>query len=341
MVPEASHHLIVHAALPTSTISGRFLAEEGPTVHLLGAARELAGPTGGAAAVETRGVVALGDPRFKTGGGVDGASLRSALSRYASGVEDRCLPSIPRTWPALPATGREAKRIAALFKNEPSVVLRGEKANETAFREAARGRRVVHVATHAFFLASKCDAAESAEGTSGDARYVPPLLRSGLVLSRGEAGGDTPASDADGILTAEEITALDLTGTELVVLSACETALGQLAGSEGVYGLRRAFELAGARQLVTSVWPVPDRDALRFMTDFYRAMSAGDAPKDAAAAARRRSLDGLRKRGDAPPPLPLGRLRHRRPALTLPRRRSFRLTTALAGASIVSSDRGA
>src|SRR5205807_4374764 len=105
-----------------------------------------------------------------------------------------------------------------------------------------------------------------------------PLLRSGLAL----AGANTwlrktqPAAEAeDGLLTAEDVSGLDLSGTELVVLSACETGLGEVRTGEGVFGLQRAFVLAGAKTLVMSLWSVPDEPTRELMEDFYQRILSG------------------------------------------------------------------
>ena len=85
----------------------------------------------------------------------------------------------------------------------------------------------------------------------------------------------------DGVLTAEDVAALDLAATELVVLSACETGLGEVLRGEGVFGLRRAFVLAGAATLVMSLWKVSDDETAELMTDFYRHLSRGSSRGDA------------------------------------------------------------
>ena len=98
------------------------------------------------------------------------------------------------------------------------------------------------------------------------------MLRSGLILSGGNVtwqGEQSLSTVEDGILTAYEISQLDLSNTELVVLSACETGLGDIDGNEGVYGLQRAFKIAGAKYLIMSLWQVPDKQTSLLMTKFY------------------------------------------------------------------------
>jgi CHAT domain-containing protein len=102
-----------------------------------------------------------------------------------------------------------------------------------------------------------------------------PLLRSFLALAGANIalrGGRTLPEAGNGLLTAEEISGLDLSATELVVLSACGTGLGEVFTGEGIFGLRRAFVLAGARALVISLWEVPDEQTRELMVDFYRRM---------------------------------------------------------------------
>jgi CHAT domain-containing protein len=111
-----------------------------------------------------------------------------------------------------------------------------------------------------------------------------PLLHSGLALAGAnwKNKGFTPPPEAeDGLLTAEDVSGLDLLATELVVLSACETGVGEIHVGEGVFGLRRAFVLAGAKTLVMSLWKVPDEQTRELMEDFYRRILRGEGRAEA------------------------------------------------------------
>jgi CHAT domain-containing protein len=165
------------------------------------------------------------------------------------------------SWTRLPGTAEEARTVSALLKE--AVVFSGAAATEAALKRVA-GPRVLHVATHGFFLQAE---EESAAGVPEN-----PLLRSGLLLSganRLQSGGQ------DGVLTALEASGLDLGGTKLVVLSACETGLGQVRAGDGVYGLRRALVIAGAESQVMSLWKVDDKVTRDLMVEFYKRLLAG------------------------------------------------------------------
>ena len=129
--------------------------------------------------------------------------------------------------------------------------------------KAVNAPRVLHIATHGFFLADE---------DSGDGALENPLLRSGLAL----AGANKLASGTeDGVLTALEASSLDLWGTRLVVLSACETGVGKVSNGEGVYGLRRALVIAGAESLVMTLWQVDDLATRDLMTGYYQKLQSG------------------------------------------------------------------
>jgi CHAT domain-containing protein len=146
--------------------------------------------------------------------------------------------------------------------------------------------RILHIATHGFFLEDQAHDLELAHAGLGRLSHAleNPLLRSGLAL----AGANTwlrnqplPPEAEDGLLTAADVSGLDLLATELVVLSACDTGLGTVQVGEGVLGLRRAFVLAGAKTLVMSLWKVPDQQTQELMEDFYQRLLAGEARADA------------------------------------------------------------
>jgi CHAT domain-containing protein/Tfp pilus assembly protein PilF len=185
----------------------------------------------------------------------------------------------------LPETKSEALAIKAVLP-EAALLLQQE-ATEAALKRA-RAPRILHIATHGFFLADQQTIPAETGGTTEDdtlpiselrlskwaAQVGDPLLRSGLALSganRGKSGDD------DGVLTALEVAGLDLSGTRLVVLSACDTGVGDVSrNGEGVQGLRRALVLAGSESQVMSLWPVTDEGAKELMIDYYKALQRGE-----------------------------------------------------------------
>jgi CHAT domain-containing protein/Flp pilus assembly protein TadD len=184
----------------------------------------------------------------------------------------------------LPGTEREALSIKAELPGA-SVLLR-ERATEVALKQS-KAPRLLHIATHGFFLDEHdVPVAEMRRSRGGNPwRWWPmrvgegrikidnPLLRSGLVLAGvNERRGD----EEDGVLTAMEAASLDLWGTRLVVLSACDTGIGEVRNGEGVYGLRRSLVLAGSETQVMSLWPVLDRETRSLMVGYYRRLLRGE-----------------------------------------------------------------
>jgi CHAT domain-containing protein len=208
-------------------------------------------------------------------------------------------------WKPLRGAAAEADDIAGALTDTaygPVRSYRGPQAIEEAFK-ATRPPRVLHLATHGFFLpdtAKKDDADEAAGpgmvgGLARLSKVQNPLLRSGIVLAGANALGEEGATGEDGWVTAEEISLMDLRGTELVVLSACETGLGDLRAREGVFGLRRAFLYAGARTLVTSLFQVPDAQTRDMMRGFYGSLKGGKSKLQALHEARLEVIAKRRK----------------------------------------------
>jgi CHAT domain-containing protein len=211
----------------------------------------------------------------------------------------------------------------AAFADQPADLLAGADAGEAALKQRLDGGRVrvVHLATHGFFESPDRFDALRADWIREEPPFRPapadrtvedhtvsalaPLVRSGVVLTGGGAikpepisfagniarSGGRPVSE-DGIFTAEEVRPLDLRGTELVVLSACETGLGDIEAGQGVLGLQRAFHAAGARAVVASLWKVDDAATATLMERFYTNLWTKRLPK--LEALRQAQLDVLR-----------------------------------------------
>lgn len=189
-----------------------------------------------------------------------------------------------------PLAGTAEEGQAILKKLAGATLHAGDDANKKRIGTVA-GPKILHIATHGFFLGDSAEvAAAHTRGFTLEGEAPPPpvpsveqldkravekpspLLRSGLALAHANARGE---ERSNGILTALEASSLDLEGTKLVVLSACETGLGQARSGEGVEGLRRAFVLAGAETTVMSLWKVDDEATRDMMVDYYQRLQAG------------------------------------------------------------------
>jgi CHAT domain-containing protein len=200
-------------------------------------------------------------------------------------------------WVELPGTRAEAETVMRLAGARRVYRLEGAAASTAGLLRALPEARWAHIATHGFFadpaVPSVLRPNPKLFSLSGQDRAAPgarnPLVLSGLVLTganRSSANIDATAHDDLGILTAEAIAGLPLQNLDLVVLSACETGLGRVAGGEGVFGLQRAFHLAGARTVVASLWKVDDATTGKLMRLFYsnlweRSMPAAEALRQA------------------------------------------------------------
>ena len=180
----------------------------------------------------------------------------------------------------LPGTEREVENIENILRNRGfSVSLKkGYDASEESFKQIGMGSaspRIIHLATHGYFFPSNDRNSTDSSYTSNLPFYFAedPLIRSGLALAGANHiwSGKKPVEELeDGILTAYEISQMDLSNTELVVLSACNTGLGDIQGNEGVFGLQRAFKMAGVKYLIMSLWSVRDTPTQVLMTKFYQ-----------------------------------------------------------------------
>ena len=171
---------------------------------------------------------------------------------------------------ALRGTAAEGATIAAELPG--SRLLTGAEATKAALF-AATGPSLLHIATHGFFLPPEERKARPARGAQRQAIVGnDTLLRSGLAFAGANRKGEARAS---GILTALEATGLDLEGTRLVTLSACETGLGEIQSGDGVHGLRRALVIAGSETQVMSLWKVDDLSTRNLMVNYYRRLVGG------------------------------------------------------------------
>jgi CHAT domain-containing protein len=210
-------------------------------------------------------------------------------------------------WNYLPGTLNETENIQTFLNKKKHTVtcLSASNASENNFKEQANNAGILHISTHGFFYpdpeqvkaemkaeavpteelkfrsSGELDSAERRSSLYASWSFVinkNPLMRSGLVLAGANDvwQRETMAKGEDGILTAQEVSNLDLRKTKLVVLSACETGLGDIKGSEGVYGLQRAFKMAGVKYIIMSLWQVPDKETAEFMTTFYKNLTKTD-----------------------------------------------------------------
>jgi len=322
VVPDGSLNLVSFAALPVG--EDGFLIDRLQEIRYLSAERDLVAEPAGPAGL---GLLALGDPSFDSpellasGMPVDGTVLARLEAGPANaifrGSRSSCGDFRRMRFGALPASAAELDEVVKLWSSGveragsdsrlrgPSaprggvIRLDGSAAGEAAFKIAAPGRRGLHLATHGFFLGGSCrsalDSAEDGAAQRGSAALAEnPLLFSGLALAGANRREEAGPGEEDGILTAEEIASLDLSGVRWAVLSACDTGIGDIRAGEGVFGLRRAFRVAGVETLVTSLWPVHDEASRAWMKLFYEQRFAEG--RDTAAAVHRASLELLNAR---------------------------------------------
>jgi CHAT domain-containing protein/Flp pilus assembly protein TadD len=219
----------------------------------------------------------------------DSASIRRAvLSTMINDMAKRSVPtdllrSSIGDFNYLAQTEKEVNEIARMAKAKKYEVMvwNGINATEESVKTLSglQSPAIVHIATHGFFFSDPYLSGKEVRKTGRSPFQVSdnPLIRSGLALAgANNAWRRKPITGVeDGILTAYEVSNMFLPSTKLAVLSACETGLGDIQGSEGVYGLQRAFKMAGTENLVMSLWKVPDAETAEFMQEFYKNLFAG------------------------------------------------------------------
>ena len=213
-------------------------------------------------------------------------------SAFAETSQQRSTDLQSLRWAPLPGTAKEGHSIATLTKAR---LLSGEQATAAAV-QGTPAPRVLHIASHAFYLADQAKPAASKTSGTGATGVTAlqsesPLLRSGIALAGANQSSSNTNSSSDtaddGYLTALEVAQLDWKGTELVVISACESGKGDIQAGEGVYGLKRAIAVAGARSSLLSLWKVDDRATAAFMESFYNKLKTGTGRADALAATQK------------------------------------------------------
>lgn len=312
LVPDAALHLTSFAALPLD--DARFLIDQIETVHYAAAERDLVlAPATRDPAASDR-ILVVGGPRFDdsirlaattTSAPASAVPVRLPGTFALRGALTDCPEFAALRFEPLPGSSREAQVVGSIWKNAkrgPLVRLEASNATEARVKSSAPGCCVLHFATHSFVLDTICrpskrSPAWTSSGAAGLAA-ASLLLESGLALAGANHRNAAQEGDEDGILTAEEIAGLDLSDAQWAVLSSCESGAGESVAGEGVFGLRRAFRVAGARTVIMTLWPVDDESARAWIRDLYEErLRHGRSTDEAVCAASRAQLATLRKRG--------------------------------------------
>lgn len=285
--PDAGLWLAPWAALPVG--DGKFLIEKYDLRYLV-SARDLVTTQGPAPPPNRSPPSIFANPNFSLSAAESAAALQATFPKEQFTAVARNSRTVLPPVAELPHTAYEAetaKSALARFTGVEPVVYSQAYAHEEIVKKV-RGPRVLVLSTHGFALP-----------VTANGRKIPnPYLRCGLLF----AGCNQPPADQDGVLTALEIFGIDLQGTELVVLSACETGLGEIHHGEGVAGLRQAFQLAGAKAVVSSLWQVPDRDSALIMSDFFANCAAGMPKSQSLRAAQLKRIESRREKFGAAHP---------------------------------------
>ena len=317
VVPDGVLNLLNLNSLPTS--GDRYLVESGPTLAYLSAERDLTIRR----SAHGTGIVVVGNPDFNRAAVREVAANKTNSSatemapmqatRQFRGSRSGCRTFADLHFGPLPASKREAEDVLSLWKqskfggigqiqvqkaaNDGALEFTGTNATRAAFSEQAPGKLVLHLATHSFFFDETCSSGPERLNDVGSDRsqtFVTagnPLLLSGLAFAGANQHSE---NQGDGVLSAEEIAGMNLKGVDWAVLSGCDTGAGTVKSGEGVFGLRRAFQIAGVNTVIMSLWPIEDEATRQWMSSLYREHFLNG--KDSAESVRAASLATLRRR---------------------------------------------
>ena len=226
------------------------------------------------------------------------AEKAKTYTSYTSG-EVLATRSLNRgTWDMLPGTKEEIKTIAELLRGKGTYVymLTQNDANEESFKAFdTNAPELIHIATHGFYFPPEEDVTSSFfNGLHSYTQKDYSMLYSGLLFAGGNnawTGKEIVEGVEDGILTADEISRLDLSGNKLIVLSACNTGLGDIDNVDGVFGLQRGLKRAGVKTILMSLWKVPDEETKELMGKFYSELLLGNTPHQALRLAQKRLIN--------------------------------------------------
>lgn len=275
IVPDGLLHLVAFSAIRNP--AGKFLSDQ-QAISILTSSRHIVPQSRmGAEKTERASIVLFGGIHYDT----DSNTLVS-INREFKGVRGLSPELTSSTtagnpeWQYMPGTKTETDSIAALFPDGQKKLIQGDRATEEAFKNlSGQSPSVIHIATHGFSFhdMGKMNWNPGKETFNNEQTLmIKPLLQSGLVMAGANRllqGKKRIEGTEDGFLTAYEISLLDLSRSGLAVLSACKTGLGTVSGNEGVFGLQRAFKMAGVKSLIISLWEVPDQQTAELMYLFY------------------------------------------------------------------------
>jgi len=282
--PAGLLHRLNLSAIPTTQTSTETIGKR-HEIYVVGSTRQLVVGSAPTATSSTADAIVFGGIQYEMdSSAIVPTPLEESYHRNR-GISFNHTDSTLRgdTWRYLKYSEKEVTNIQSQLQKAgyQEAVYKGFAATEEAFKQIGKDKpapKIIHLSTHGFFFPDVKNQPKTLRFGSEEPVFKisdNPMIRAGLILAGGNYAwktGKPLGNREDGILTAYEISQMDLRSTDLVVLSACETGLGQIEGNEGVYGLQRAFKIAGAKHLVMSLWQIPDFHTQELMTAFYSNM---------------------------------------------------------------------